>query len=244
MRSWSLAILALLVADLATAAPVAPSNAGRCVFTRTAGAPWTGSCGALSGRHPTFAIVPEPSVTSGRWRLDRTPVSAWAGQMAEPGTRTTRVEIEAYQDGTGILRTMQGWYGLSNVRSTASTVRFDIDTARELPPGDLDRQIIVRAATILSTEAAWNRADNRDCPDGATSWSIYCAMRLATLQVTGGIHHRRPALELVREVVAERAAARDYDHALMDYNNDRSTRLDDVQSLFAEAERRIPAGAP
>jgi hypothetical protein len=57
--------------------------------------------------------------------------------------------------------------------------------------------------------------------------------------VTGGFHHRRPALELVRQIVDERSEGRNYHHRLMDYNNDPSTRLEDVQSLFAEALARM-----
>lgn len=41
------------------------------------------------------------------------------------------------------------------------------------------------------------------------------------------------------EIVDERTTGRPYHHRLMDYNNDPSTRLQDVQSLFAEALRRI-----
>jgi hypothetical protein len=57
--------------------------------------------------------------------------------------------------------------------------------------------------------------------------------------VTSGFHHRRPALEVVREIVDERAATRNYHHRLMDYNNDPKTHLDDVKSLFKEALNRI-----
>ena len=73
-------------------------------------------------------------------------------------------------------------------------------------PNALDQKIVRKAAAILSTEAAWNRADNRECPISATKWSIYCALEKATFEVTGGFHHRRPALEVVREIVDERAA--------------------------------------
>ncbi|MGB8064254.1 MAG: hypothetical protein WCF26_20370 [Candidatus Sulfotelmatobacter sp.] len=106
-------------------------------------------------------------------------------------------------------------------------------------PNALDQQIVRKAAAILSTEAAWNRADNRECPTSATTWSIYCALEKATFDVTGGFHHRRPALEVVREIVDERAATRNYHHRLMDYNNDPTTHVDDVQSLFKEALNRI-----
>ena len=53
------------------------------------------------------------------------------------------------------------------------------------------------------------------------------------------IHPTPPALEVVREIVDERAATRNYHHRLMDYNNDAKTHLDDVQSLFKEALDRI-----
>jgi hypothetical protein len=106
-------------------------------------------------------------------------------------------------------------------------------------PNALDQKIVHEAAAILSTEAAWNRADNRKCPANATTWSIYCALEKATFDVTGGIHHRRPAVEVVREIVEERTAARNYHHHLTDYNNDPATHLDDVQSLFQEALSRI-----
>jgi hypothetical protein len=64
-------------------------------------------------------------------------------------------------------------------------------------------------------------------------------MEKATIEVTGGFHHRRPALQVVRKIVEERAASRPYKHRLMDYNNDPTTRFADVQTLFAEALRRM-----
>ena len=67
-----------------------------------------------------------------------------------------------------------------------------------------------------------------------------CAIELATRDVTGGFSHRRPAMEVVREIVDERTTGRPYKHRLMDYNNDPSTTLKDVQSLFAETLRRMP----
>jgi hypothetical protein len=66
-------------------------------------------------------------------------------------------------------------------------------------------------------------------------------MEKATIDVTGAFHHRRPALQVVRAIVDERTVNRPYQHRLMDYNNDPTTRLEDVRSLFAEAIRRIDA---
>jgi hypothetical protein len=66
------------------------------------------------------------------------------------------------------------------------------------------------------------------CPSGASRLSIYCAVWRATTEVTGGANHRRPALEVVREVVEARSAGRYYNHRLMDYDNDPTTRIEDV----------------
>lgn len=152
---------------------------------------------------------------------------------------TDDVEIEIYAGGTGIIRTYNGWYAVSGFSAKGTMLHFQVDTLKEIPPGALDREILQRADRILASESVWNRADDRNCPATATTWSIYCAVEKAEVEVTGGFHHRRPAGELVREIVDDRAKSRNYHHRMMDYNNDPTTTLEDVRSLFAEALRRI-----
>ncbi len=158
--------------------------------------------------------------------------------MTDEGYPNDPLELEIYTGGQGVLRTIYGWFAVTQFASS-TTLSFDLDASQEVRPNALDQKIVRKAAAILSTAAAWNRADNRECPSGATTWSVYCALEKATLDVTGGFHHRRPALEVVREIVDERAAKRNYHHRLMDYNNDPTTHLNDVQSLFKEALNRI-----
>ena len=149
------------------------------------------------------------------------------------------VEIEIYAGGTGVIRTYNGWFPVTLFAADGSTLHFRIDTLTEIPAGALDREVLQRAAKIIASDSVWNRADNRKCPAAATTWSIYCAIEKAEIEVTGGFHHRRPAGELVREIVDERAKNRNYNHRMMDYNNDPTTKLADVRSLFAEALARI-----
>jgi hypothetical protein len=92
---------------------------------------------------------------------------------------------------------------------------------------------------VAGHPAVWKRAGDRKCPASATTWNIYCAVEIAEVQVTGGFHHRRPAMELLREIVDERTKTKTYDHRLMGYNNDPTTRLEDVRTLFAQAIARI-----
>jgi hypothetical protein len=158
---------------------------------------------------------------------------------ADLDQNTDDVEIEIYAGGTGVIRTYNGWFAISGFSRRGSAMQFKIDTLRQVAPNALDREILVRASKVISSDSAWNRADNRKCPANATTWSIYCAVEKAQVEIAGGFHHRRPAGELVREIVDERTKSRNYKHRMMDYNNDRTTTLADVRSLFAEAIARI-----
>ena len=217
----------------ASAADVAPLPLSHCTFQRIA-EQLKGTCGKLFDQNPFMTLAPATAIKSGTWRLGVRPQSVWAGSMTDEGYPDATLELEIYADDTGVLRTEYGWFPVTHFVSSPA-LTFDLDGSHEIAPNALDENIVRRAAAILSTVSAWNRADNRVCPDGATTWSIYCAMRKATIEETGAFHHRRPALEAVRKVIDERAAGRNYDHRAMDYNNDVRTQLGDVQSLFAEA---------
>ncbi len=162
-----------------------------------------------------------------------------ANAATDFGKESDDVEIELYADGAGVIRTYTGWFAISAFSATDSTMRFQVDIAAEIPPSALDREILKRAAATISSDAVWNRADNRKCPATATTWSIYCAVERAEIELAGAAHHRRPAQELVREIIEARTKEKKYEHRLMEYNNDPSTTLADVRSLFAEAIARI-----
>ena len=149
------------------------------------------------------------------------------------------VEVEIYPGGSGVIRTYAGWFPVTHFSATDSTAHFELDATKPVEPNMLDRRILIRAAAILNADSVWNRADNRQCAPGARTWSIYCAVEAASVEVTGAFHHRRPAAELVRQIVEERTRDRSYEHRLMDYNNDPTTKLSDVRTLFAEAIARI-----
>jgi len=149
------------------------------------------------------------------------------------------VEVEIYPGGSGVIRTYEGWFPVTNFSVSGSTAHLEFDATKQVAPNAMDRRILIRAAAILNVDSVWNRADDRKCAPAARTWSIYCAVEKATIEIAGAFHHRRPAAELVREIVEERTKGKSYEHRLMDYNNDSSTRLADVRSLFAEAIQRI-----
>jgi hypothetical protein len=230
-------LLAFWIVPASVAYAAASPLPSHCVFHHVDDH-FGGSCGALFDQTPVMTLSPARGITTGVWRDDAHPASVWVGDMTDEGYPNDPLELEIYTGGWGVLRTVYGWFAVTQFASSP-TLSFDLEASHEVRPNALDHEIVRKAAAILSTGAAWNRADNRECPTGATTWSIYCALEKATFEVTGGFHHRRPALEVVREIVDERAATRNYHHRLMDYNNDPATHLDDVQSLFKEALNRM-----
>ena len=112
-----------------------------------------------------------------------------------------------------------------------------VDDSKVRPPiTKADLQIVKRAREILDSPSKWNRADNRNCPAEAKTFSLYCALQMATNEVGGKSDHRGAALQEVRFVIDEIALDRNYNHRLMDYNNDPTTTFADIQEVFRITE--------
>ncbi|HZS47215.1 MAG TPA: hypothetical protein VFC63_19230 [Blastocatellia bacterium] len=195
---------------------------------------WRGSCDQNMDGNPVLTISRVEGITTGVFRKGVYPSMAWSGVM-QFTDGADGIEIELYDKGAGLIRTDDGWFPVTDFSISDKTVQFKIDNAKEITPSDLDREIVKRAAAILSIESNWNRNDNRQCRPTDKTWSIYCAMEEATTELAGAFHHRRPALEVVRVIIENRTKDKKYQHRLMGYNNDETTKLSDVQSIFAEA---------
>jgi hypothetical protein len=123
----------------------------------------------------------------------------------------------------------------TNAQSAAA---MDDSNARP-PVTKADLQIVQRARKILDSPSKWNRADNRECPAEARTFSLYCALEKAMTEVSGNFEHRGAALQEARFVIDEIAAERNYDHRLMRYNNDPTTTFADIQEVFRITESLI-----
>jgi len=204
---------------------------------------WSGVCGPLfTNKEPTsLTAVQVTSLPGGTGRTDAKPRLQLVAKLTGR-SESSDLEFEFYGN-EGVIRSQVGWRSITVLRETPTTMRFRVaDT--EPSATDLDRRILGRAAEILRNEAVWDRADDRKCEPGDTTWSLYCALHRASLEVTGGFHHRRPCLQVVRLLLYERVAeerkkGRKYPHIMMDYNNDPTMRLSDVRSIFADAAARL-----
>jgi len=71
------------------------------------------------------------------------------------------------------------------------------------------------------------------------TFSLYCAFEIATVEIGGKAEHRGAALQEARFVIDEITVNRNYEHRLMNYNNDPRTTFADIQQVFDIAERLI-----
>ena len=116
---------------------------------------------------------------------------------------------------------------------------FSGDPNAHPPVTQEDVLIVQRARKILDSPSKWNRADTRMCPPGAKTFSMYCALEKATVEITGNFEHRGAAMQEARFVIDSIAPNRNYEHRLMNYNNDPTTTFADVQKVFQLMEDRI-----
>jgi hypothetical protein len=110
-----------------------------------------------------------------------------------------------------------------------------------LPVTPDDLRILERADVLLSTEASWNRRDDRNCPPGQATLSLFCALQAASVEVLGAYDHRRVALQEVRFAIEEVSGGREFEHRLMDFNNLPATRFQDIKRVLSIAHDRVLA---
>jgi hypothetical protein len=116
-----------------------------------------------------------------------------------------------------------------------------VDDSNARPPvAEVDLLIMKRADEILDSEAKWNRADTRVCPDTAKTFSLYCVLEKASKEVDT-FQHRSAVMQETRFVIDEIAPNRNYDHRLMGYNNDPTTTFADIKKIIRLTQERIAA---
>lgn len=123
---------------------------------------------------------------------------------------------------------------------TAQDSKFSGASDANPPVSETDIRIVERASEILNSPAKWNRKDNRECPADEKTFSLYCALEVATQEISKNFEHRGAAMQQARFVIDDDLAkGNHYEHRLMNYNNDPNTTFADVQKFFTLLEGRI-----
>jgi len=124
------------------------------------------------------------------------------------------------------------------VQNTAVPTSDDLER-RDQPVTSEDLRILQRANQILASSMVWNRHDTRICNPTDKTWSLFCALEKASLEVLGEYRHRDVALQEVRFAVEDATKGQEFEHRLMDYNNLPSTRFEDIKRILKVATDRV-----
>jgi hypothetical protein len=109
------------------------------------------------------------------------------------------------------------------------------------PATQTDIEILIMAESLLADPDRWHQKDDRRCDHDAEDnrWSLFCALKHASLVKAGEYNHHNTAVQTVRFVIDDLKPGHEYPHTLMDYNNDTSTRHEDILHVLAQAKQRI-----
>jgi hypothetical protein len=222
VRDFAIAVACAPIFFAFPAKTLAETNIVTCVLER-AESDFTGTCEVpcsvnalaidINGPNPKKACDSPPRRVATTLRETS---DGWLGTMQGKFPEDpTRFEIVMQVAGKpGVAKTPFGWFYLQNARREQDTLSLTIAANNQLPPTLDDIRIIQRAEALISNEEAWNRGDSRTCPPNPQKWSLYCALQQATQEISGGVHYRQPALQMVREVVDEVGGARLGKHRL------------------------------
>jgi hypothetical protein len=112
--------------------------------------------------------------------------------------------------------------------------------AAEPPVTTSDLRIASRARELLDSPAKWNREGARECEAHATTFSLYCALQKAAMDVNGSFDANDGATAEARRVIGATAPNKSkYKALLLDYNNDPATTFADIQNLLKTVEERL-----
>ncbi|SIN71985.1 DUF6197 family protein [Algoriphagus halophilus] len=116
-------------------------------------------------------------------------------------------------------------------------ISFSQSEDRNLTFDSLDFKIIQQASLILQDSSVWNKNDDRECEDDIEnkSYSLFCALFKASMDVTGEYVHRRAGMQQVRFTLEKYEDGRVTAHRLMDWNNHSNTTFEEVKMVLEEA---------
>ena len=248
VRAFAIAIAFMHTVIATPAAGRVDANTLTCVLDRS-GREFKGTCAVpcsvnalaidIDGPNPKKACDSPPR--SVQAALHETSGGNWLGTMQGKFPEDpTRFELVVSNGARPrVAKTPFGWFSLQSAEQEDETLHLTIAANNQLPPTQDDIRIIQRAIALLSDEKVWNREDNRTCPANPQKWSLFCALEQATQEVSGGVHYRQPALQMVREVLNEVGGNRLGKHRLMDYNNHPDTTLAEIRNLLGTSQARL-----
>ena len=138
-----------------------------------------------------------------------------------------------------MFRFKSDYLTFDNLEIGNQSISFTINNDPIVPVTENDLRIIRLAKNLLSEELFWNKEDDRKCDDDLSNqkYSLYCAVRIASLEVEERYNHRNAVLQKLRHLIKEKYPNKKLKHRLMDFNNLEEIKYEDIVNLLSEIEK-------
>lgn len=140
-----------------------------------------------------------------------------------------------------MFRFKSDYLTFDNLEIRNQSIVFTIDNDPIVPVTENDLRIIRLAKSLLSEELYWNKEDDRKCDDDLSNqrYSLYCALRIASLEVEEKYNHRNAVLQKLRHLIKEKYSDKRLKHRLMDFNNMEGIEYEDIVNILNEIEKEF-----
>ena len=166
------------------------------------------------------------------------------GDFIFPNGKTTEIKYSLipYNDTvTVFMKTSNGWYPWDKLRIENNKLIFSYDYWYSPPATKTDLEILDLCFDYMKDSTKWHQNDDRNCDNDKLDkiWSLYCAIKNASIEKMGEYNHRGTVIQTTRIVIDELYPDHGYAHTLMDFNNDSSTRFEDIIKVLTIVNDRI-----
>lgn len=166
------------------------------------------------------------------------------GEFIFPNGRTTEIKYSLipYNDTvTVFMKTSNGWYPWDKLRIENNRLIFSYDYWYRPPATKTDLEILDLCFDYLKDSTKWHQNDDRNCDTDKIDkiWSLYCAIKTASIKKMGEYNHRGTVIQTTRFVIDKLYTDHGYAHTLMDFNNDSSTKFKDIIKVLTIVKDRI-----
>ena len=166
------------------------------------------------------------------------------GTLTYPNGRKTQIKYEVVRHrGTEdiYMKTTLGYFLWEMLNIQDDKVIFAIYWWYCPPARKVDLEILEMTEQLFADSANWHQNDDRKCDDDIESnhWSLFCALKHASIEKMGEYNHHNTAMQTVRFVIDDIIPDHGFEHTLMDYNNASSTKHGDILRILEIAKERI-----
>lgn len=140
-----------------------------------------------------------------------------------------------------LIKTSDGWFAMNNLKIYSDNITFEMDNDPEPPVTESDLMIIRKTIELLKDEKDWNRNDDRQCKDDIENktYSLFCALHVASVEVAGSYDHRKAVLQIIRKTIVDIYPQKKLEHRLRDFNNLPETDHTILMDLLIRVENQV-----